>query len=85
MPAIGFNLQRLIHVKPRLKQRTFQTKHVKLCRELLNRGHKLLSFHEKLPSLRKKLPCFAENTSAHPQTYLDLVRAHHARAKSRLP
>ena len=84
MPAIGFNLQRLIHVKPRLKQRTSQTKHVKLCRELLNRGHKLPSFHEKLPSLPKNFLAL-QKTCQHTRKPTLIVRAHHAPAKNRLP
>jgi hypothetical protein len=51
--TVRFNLQRLIHVKPRLKQRRSQAKHVKLCRELLSRSQKLLSLRQKLLSLAK--------------------------------
>jgi len=57
MNASMFNLQNGIHVKPGLKQRKHEAKHVKLCRELL-------SLRQILPSIRQKLSCFTENTSA---------------------
>jgi len=46
-----------MHVKPRLKQRTSQTEHVKLCRALLR-------CKKKLPCFRRVLLCFTTNMSA---------------------
>ena len=56
MPAASLNLQRGIHVTPKLRHETFKGKRVELCGELL-------SLRQKLPSLGKKLPCFAVNKS----------------------
>ena len=56
MPAASLNLQRGIHVTPKLRHETFKGKRVELCGELL-------SLRQKLPSLGKKLPCFAVKKS----------------------
>ena len=54
--ARRFNLQRRMHVKPRLNQRTSQAEHVKLCRALLRCNEKLPCFH--------RVPlCFTTNMS----------------------
>ena len=69
--AARFNLQRWMHVKPRLKQRKSQTEHVKLCPDLPRWNQKLPCFHLVLPIIVTSLVCLTFFVTLPPRLFGD--------------